>query len=192
MLRHENAVLPRQLNGPIRYEPADRFWLAALSSLLPRHRWRSIFPVIPGTLLAWHRGLVAGKWDYTARRLRTGRPPTVAGLKKLTLRLARENPRWGHRRIQGELARLGHRIATDKLMSTLEAALDFSPNELILDVREVTFIGSAGLSVLSGGLAYFVEAGGVVTLRPSPRFMRVLSLVGMDEVWRVDWSDDDP
>lgn len=82
-------------------------------------------------------------------------------------------------------------VATNKLMSTLQAALAFSPNELILDVRGVTFIGSAGLSVLSGGLAYFVEAGGVVTLRPSPRFMRVLSLVGMDEVWRVDWSDGD-
>lgn len=41
VLRHENAVLRRQLNGSIRYEPADRFWLAALSSLLPRRRWRS-------------------------------------------------------------------------------------------------------------------------------------------------------
>ncbi|MCG8927431.1 hypothetical protein [Lentzea sp. CC55] len=85
VLRHENAVLRRQLNGPIRYEPADRFWRAALSSLLPRHRWRSVFPVVPGTLLAWHRRLVAGKWDCTTRRRRTGRPPTVAGLKKLTL-----------------------------------------------------------------------------------------------------------
>lgn len=60
MLRHENAVLRRQLNGPVRYETADRFWLAALSSLLPRHRWRSVFPVTPGTLLAWHRQLIAG------------------------------------------------------------------------------------------------------------------------------------
>ena len=51
VLRHENAVLRRQLSGPIRYEPADRFWLAALSSLLPRHRWRTVFPVAPGTLL---------------------------------------------------------------------------------------------------------------------------------------------
>lgn len=122
VLRHENAVLRRQLNGPIRYEPADRFWLAALSSLLPRHRWRSVFPVTPGTLLTWHRRLVARKWDYTARRRRTGRPPTVAGLKKLTLRLARENPRWGHRRIQGELARLGHRIAPSTVWKILHAA----------------------------------------------------------------------
>lgn len=52
VLRHENAVLRRQLNGPVRYETADRLWPAALSPLLPRHRWRSLFPVTPGTLLA--------------------------------------------------------------------------------------------------------------------------------------------
>ena len=122
VLRHENAVLRRQLSGPIRYEPADRFWLAALSSLLPRHRWQNVFPVTPGTLLTWHRSQVARRWDYTARRRRTGRPPTVAGLKKLTVRLARENPRWGHRRIQGELARLGHQIAPSTVWKILRAA----------------------------------------------------------------------
>ncbi|MET7666486.1 integrase, partial [Streptomyces sp. NPDC005463] len=41
-LRHENAVLRRQIAGPVRYEPADRFWFAALSTLIPRHRWREI------------------------------------------------------------------------------------------------------------------------------------------------------
>jgi putative transposase len=52
VLRHENAVLRRQIPSPVRYEPADRLWLAALSSLIPRHRWRAVFPVTPGTLLA--------------------------------------------------------------------------------------------------------------------------------------------
>jgi hypothetical protein len=47
VLRHENAVLRRQLNGLIRYEPTDRFWLAALSSLLPRHRWRGLHRSTP-------------------------------------------------------------------------------------------------------------------------------------------------
>ncbi|MEE4590266.1 integrase, partial [Streptomyces sp. DSM 41602] len=92
------------------YEPADRFWFAALSGLIPRRQWREIFPVTPGTLLAWHRRFIAAKWDYTARR-DTGRPPTPTTIKKLVLRLARENPTWGHRRIQGELARLGYRVA---------------------------------------------------------------------------------
>src|SRR4051812_43059102 len=99
VLRHENAVLRRQLDGPVRYEPADRFWLAALSSLLPRHRWHSVFPVTPGTLLTWHRKLIARQWDYTARRRRTGRPPTAAALKKLVLRLAQENPRQNSGRV---------------------------------------------------------------------------------------------
>ncbi len=103
VLRHENTVLRRQLADPVRYEPADRFWFAALSKLIPRSRWREVFPVTPGTVLGWHRRFIAWKWDYTARR-RIGRPPSRAAIKALVLRLARENPRWGHRRIQGELA----------------------------------------------------------------------------------------
>ncbi|MFI6359291.1 integrase core domain-containing protein [Streptomyces sp. NPDC050743] len=122
VLRHENAVLRRQLTSPIRYEPADRFWLAALSSLIPRRRWSSVFPVAPGTLLAWHRRLIARKWDYSDRRRRTGRPPTAAALKKLVLRLAHDNPRWGHRRIQGEPARLGYPIASSTVWQILHAA----------------------------------------------------------------------
>lgn len=122
VLRHENAVLRRELGGPVRYEPADRVWLAALSSLIPRCDWKRVFPVAPGTLLAWHRRLIVKRWDYSHRRRRTGRPPTAAALKKLVLRLAQENPRWGHRRIQGELARLGHSIAPSTVWQILRAA----------------------------------------------------------------------
>lgn len=121
VLRQENAVLRRQLTVPVRYGPADRFWFAALSGLIPRRHWFRVFPVAPGTLLAWHRRFIAAQWDYTARR-RTGRPPTTAAIKKLVLRLARENPRWGHRRIQGELTRLGHRIAASTVWEILQAA----------------------------------------------------------------------
>jgi putative transposase len=67
-------------------------------------------PGYTATILAWHRRLVARKWDYTARR-RPGRPPIAAADKNLVLRMATENPPWGHRRVQGELVRLGHRIA---------------------------------------------------------------------------------
>lgn len=66
-----------------------------------------VFPVTPGTLLAWHRRLIARKWDYSKHRSGPGRPPTASALKALVLRLARETPRWGSRRIQGELVRLG-------------------------------------------------------------------------------------
>ncbi|GAA1273906.1 hypothetical protein GCM10009579_35960 [Streptomyces javensis] len=67
--RHENAVLRRQLAGPVRYELADRFWFAALFGLIPRRHWREVFPVAPGTLMAWHRRFITAKRDYTARRL---------------------------------------------------------------------------------------------------------------------------
>ena len=77
VLRHENAVLRREV-GQIRYQPADRLWLSALSRLIPRRRWGEVFAVTPATLLAWHRRLVARKWDYTNRR-RSGRPEPAAG-----------------------------------------------------------------------------------------------------------------
>jgi transposase len=122
VLRHENTVLRRQISGPVRYEPADRLWFAALSHLVPRSRWRTVFPVTPATLLAWHRRFVAAKWDYTARRRPTGRPPTRAAIKKLILQLATDNPRWGHRRIHGEMARLGHQIGASTVWQILHTA----------------------------------------------------------------------
>ena len=60
VLRHENAVLRRQI-GRVRYQPGDRLWLAALSRLIPRRQWGEVFAVTPATLLAWHRRLVARK-----------------------------------------------------------------------------------------------------------------------------------
>jgi hypothetical protein len=95
-LRHENAVLRRQV-GRVRYEPGDRLWLTALSRV-PRRRWGEVFMVTPATLLAWHRRLAARKWDYTGRR-RPGRPSTAAAIRKLVIRIATENPTWGHRRV---------------------------------------------------------------------------------------------
>jgi hypothetical protein len=94
VLRHENHVLRRQLSGRLRWDHADRVWLAALSRLVNR-RWRpEVFPVTPATLLRWHRDLVARKWDYTGRR-RPGRPSTGTSVKALVVRMARENPALG-------------------------------------------------------------------------------------------------
>jgi len=126
VLRHENAVLRRQV-ARVHYTPADRVWLAALSRLLPRRRWAAIFPVTPATILTWHRKLVSRRWDYTERR-RPGRPPTAAAIKSLVIRMAAENPTWGHRRVQGELVRLGHRIAASTVWQILhDAGLDPAP-----------------------------------------------------------------
>jgi putative transposase len=121
VLRHENQVLRRQLDGRLRWDHADRLWLAALSRLVSRRRWPEVFPVTPATILRWHRNLVARKWDYANRR-RTGRPPTGTSAKALMVRMARENPAWGHRRIQGELVRLGYTIAASTVWEILHAA----------------------------------------------------------------------
>jgi putative transposase len=113
-LRHEVAVLRRQIGRPI-YQPADRALLAAF--LPPRSRWGG-FGVTPATLLSWHRRLVARRWSYPHRS--PGRPPIDVEATALIVRLAKENPRWGYRRIQGELAKLGIRIAASTIARVMK------------------------------------------------------------------------
>src|SRR6266545_2957855 len=105
VLRHELGVLRRSVKRP-ELRRRDRLVLAAASGLLPRERW-SVFVVSPQTLLRWQRELVRRKWTY--RRRPAGRPPLDPERRELVLRLARENPRWGCVRIQGELRKLGFR-----------------------------------------------------------------------------------
>src|SRR3989440_6996177 len=118
VLRHQVAVLRRQVRR-LDLEPADRAVLAGLSRLLPRVRWAT-FLVTPATLLRWHRNLIARRWTYPTRR--PGRPGVTAEVRVLVLRLARDNPTWGCRRIQGELAGLGYRIAPSTIWSILTKA----------------------------------------------------------------------
>jgi putative transposase len=124
MLRHEVAVLRRQVSRPA-LQPADRALFAGLARLLPRQRLARFF-VRPDTLLRWHRDLVRRRWTYPHRP--PGRPSVPSGTVSLVLRLATENPQWGYRRIHGELVTMGITVGGSTVWSILKRhGLDPAP-----------------------------------------------------------------
>jgi putative transposase len=114
ILRHQVAVLHRQVKAP-RLSWADRAVLAALARLLPGSQLRQLRLIIsPRTLLRWHADLVRREWAYPRRA--PGRPRTAVTVRALVLEMARDNPGWGCRRIRGELAGLGHKLAPSTVL----------------------------------------------------------------------------
>ncbi|MFF3879121.1 integrase core domain-containing protein [Streptomyces sp. NPDC001978] len=119
-LRHQLAVLQRQVDKP-RLTPPERALLAALLHRLPRARLRQLHLIVsPDTILRWHRDLLRRHHAKTSRPKRPGRPPTHRSIQTLVLRLARENPSWGYRRIHGELAVLGIKVAPSTVWEVLQ------------------------------------------------------------------------
>jgi putative transposase len=142
ILRHEVAVLRRGNPRP-RIDWADRAVLAALARILPK-ALRAHRIVTPGTLLRWHRRIVARKWT----QLRApGRPPLAGELAGLIVKLARDNPRWGVVRVQGELRRLGHRIGAGTIRKVLRSRR--IPPPAVRDDRWSSFLRAHAATILA-------------------------------------------
>ncbi|MFI7706554.1 helix-turn-helix domain-containing protein [Nonomuraea sp. NPDC049480] len=131
VLRHQIAVLERQLGADtrVKFAPEDRAFLTALLTSLPREVLRRLRLLVrPDTVLRWHRDLMRRRHARTCRPKRPGRPPTVQSIRALILRLVRENPSWGYRRIHGELTTLGIKVAPSTVWEILkQAGLDPAP-----------------------------------------------------------------
>jgi putative transposase len=124
VLRHQLSVLQRQL-GPdrVRFTPGDRALLAALLHRLPRDVLKRLHLVVrPDTVLRWHRDVVARRHARRSRPRHPGRPRTVRSIRVLVLRLVRENPGWGYRRVHGELLVLGVKVAASTVWEILHDA----------------------------------------------------------------------
>jgi putative transposase len=123
ILRHQLAVLQRHQPRRPKLNWADRALLAALLGVIPKARRQGLrLLVTPDTVLRWRRDIARRRWAARSMRPKTGRPATRRNIKALVLRLARENPEWGYRRIHGELAGLGVKVAASTTWEILKSA----------------------------------------------------------------------
>jgi transposase len=160
-LRHQITVLQRQLAGEkVRFHPSDRAFLAALLHRLPRDALRRVRLLVrPGTVLRWHRDLLAHRHAVASCPKRAGRPRTVRSIRALVLRLARENSSWGYRRVHGELLVLGVKVAPSTVWEILrEAGIDPAPQRT--SQTWATFLRSQAEAILAADFFEVVTLSG--------------------------------
>jgi len=117
----ENRILRQQITGRVRLSDGGRKTLAELGKKLGRQALAEVASIVkPETILAWHRMLVAKKFDGSSQRKAPGRPPVDAELETLVVRLAQENGSWGYDRIVGALKHLGYTISDQTVGNILK------------------------------------------------------------------------
>jgi putative transposase len=121
ILRHQLAVLQRRQPRRPQLTWADRALLAALLGVIPKARRHGLrLLVTPDTIVRWHRDIIRHRQAARSVRGKTGRPATRQTIRALVLRLARDNPEWGYRRIHAELAGLGVNVAASTVWEILK------------------------------------------------------------------------
>jgi hypothetical protein len=183
-LRHQITVLERQLHGErVRFTPADRAWLAALLYRLPRDVLRSLRLLVrPETVLRWHRDLIALRHPRISRPKQAGRPPTIRSIRRLVLRLARENTSFGYRRIHGELLVLGVKVAASTVWEILkDAGIDPAPQRT--STTWATFLRSQAQAILAADFFETTALTGarmyvLAVIEHTTRRVRVLGVTG--------------
>jgi putative transposase len=117
----ENRILRNQITGRVQLTDGERKTLAAIGQKLGKQALKEIATIVtPDTILAWHRRLVAQKFDGSPQRKAPGRPPIDPELEALVVRMARENRSWGYDRIVGALANLGYTVSDQTVGNILK------------------------------------------------------------------------
>jgi len=117
----ENRILRHQIKGRVRLSDEDRRSLAEIGKALGRRALAEVATVVKAeTILAWHRRLVARRFDGSAHRKKLGRPRIVPQVEELVVQMAKANPGWGYDRLVGALADLGHTISDQAVGNLLK------------------------------------------------------------------------
>jgi putative transposase len=165
----ENRILRHQINGRVRLSDGERKTLAEIGKQLSKQALAEVATIVtPATILAWHRQLVAQKFDGSQQRKALGRPKIAAELEALVVRMAQENRSWGYDRIAGALANLGYTVSDQTVGNILKRhGLPPAPERkttttwkafihMHLDVLVATDFFTAEVWTLGGLVTYYV------------------------------------